>query len=402
MTLKVKNRPKKSKKKSKSKSTKDNSGVNTDDCTGDIANVNKPSNTPLTPNVLDTTNTSVIRLEQCTKSLDDHLDQIEKSTQLISDEYDTHKQNFTDIKDIKAELNKISSQFKTNNSSVNTVDKKLSESLDVMKRENDRLRNELLEVQMKAMSNNLIFYNIPEVNDENCRNTIGKFCEEKLKIENPSNIVVTDAYRLDLKEKGTVFVCGDLNSRIGETNDFLYNDDLDKYIESVEQVQNPIISNRSSMDKFVNSFGRKLLQMCYDTGLTAANGRLGNDKHGNFTFRTANGRSVNDYLLVSPCDYELISNFEVLQLNEFSDHSPLYFELDFTNNRPSQNIPKFHTYIKWDNNKNIDYIQLLHNQQDRLLSLVNDISTLDDVNDSVRKITQILYNSAFEVSEDLF
>ncbi|CAC5378146.1 unnamed protein product [Mytilus coruscus] len=178
---------------------------------------------------------------------------------------------------------------------------------------------------------------------------------------------VIESIVVDLKEKGTVFVCGDLNSRIGETNDFLYNDDLDKYIESVEQVQNPIISNRCSMDKFVNSFGRRLLQMCYDTGLTAANGRLGNDKHGNFTFCTANGRSVNDYLLVSPCDYELISNFEVLQLNEFSDHSPLYFELVFTNNRPSHNIPKFHTYIKWDNNKNIDYIQLLHNQQDRLL-----------------------------------
>ncbi|CAC5378147.1 unnamed protein product [Mytilus coruscus] len=287
---------KKSKKKSKSKSTKDNSGVNTGDCTGDIANVNKPSNTPFTPNVLDTTNTSVnmsqqnfsqdpnfiypynpgpnagfmtqnqhlcssptpgmypppihhmqhisppaqpastqqrptwvdelfrrmdkfenklnkldqidsfvtslnakvIRLEQGTKSLDERLDQVEKSTQLISDDYDTHKQNFTDI---KAELNKISSQLKTNNSNVNTVDKKLSASLDDMKRENDRLQNELLEVQMKAMSNNLIFYNIPEVNDENCRNTIGKFCEEKLKIENPSNIVVTDAYRLG--KKGT-------------------------------------------------------------------------------------------------------------------------------------------------------------------------------------------------------
>ncbi|CAG2195604.1 unnamed protein product [Mytilus edulis] len=137
-------------------------------------------------------NAKVIRLEKGTKSIDDRLDQVEKSTQLMSNEYDNHKQNFTDI---KAELNKISGQLKTNNSSVNTVDKKLSASLDDMKRENDRLQNELLEVQMKAMSNNLIFYNIPEVNDENCRHTIDIFCEEKLKIENPSNIVVTDAYR---------------------------------------------------------------------------------------------------------------------------------------------------------------------------------------------------------------
>ncbi|CAC5380279.1 unnamed protein product [Mytilus coruscus] len=90
-------------------------------------------------------------------------------------------------------------------------------------------------------------------------------------------------------------------------------------------------------------------------------------------------------------------NFSTIGGQCVSDHSPLYFELDFTNNRPSHNIPKFHTYIKWDNNKNIDYVQLLHNQQDRLLSLVNDISTLDDASDSVREITQILYNSAFEV-----
>jgi hypothetical protein len=37
---------------------------------------------------------------------------------------------------------------------------------------------------------------------------------------------------------------------------------------SVEHVENP------TMDKTVNALGRKLLQMCYNTGLTVANGRL--------------------------------------------------------------------------------------------------------------------------------
>ncbi|CAC5404997.1 unnamed protein product [Mytilus coruscus] len=97
---------------------------------------------------------------------------------------------------------------------------------------------------------------------------------------------------------GIVMVRGDLNSRIGELSDFLLSDDLDKYVESVEHVVNPIISDRRSMDKTVNAFGRKLLQMCFNTGLVVANGRLCNDKDGNFTFCTAKGRSVNDYLLV--------------------------------------------------------------------------------------------------------
>jgi hypothetical protein len=41
---------------------------------------------------------------------------------------------------------------------------------------------------------------------------------------------------LEYSDKGEVFVCGDLNSRIGEINDFLYNDELDQYVMSVEQL----------------------------------------------------------------------------------------------------------------------------------------------------------------------
>jgi hypothetical protein len=38
--------------------------------------------------------------------------------------------------------------------------------------------------------------------------------------------------------------CGDLNIHIGELIDFLLNDDLDRYKECVDQVDNPIISNK--------------------------------------------------------------------------------------------------------------------------------------------------------------
>jgi hypothetical protein len=42
--------------------------------------------------------------------------------------------------------------------------------------------------------------------------------------------------------------CGDLNIHIGELIDFLLNDDLDRYKECVDHVDNPIISNRRSMN----------------------------------------------------------------------------------------------------------------------------------------------------------
>jgi hypothetical protein len=54
--------------------------------------------------------------------------------------------------------------------------------------------------------------------------------------------------------------------------------------ECVDHVDNPIISNRRSMNKAVNAVSRKLPQMCFDTGLTVTNGRLCNDRDGNLTF----------------------------------------------------------------------------------------------------------------------
>ena len=81
------------------------------------------------------------------------------------------------------------------------------------------------------------------------------------------------------------------------------------------------------MDKTMNSFGRRLLQMCFNTGLNVANGRLCNDRSGNFTFSANKGRSVNDYLLLSPNNFKMISDFEILQMNE--SYMSLFFELTF-------------------------------------------------------------------------
>lgn len=118
---------------------------------------------------------------------------------------------------------------------------------------------------------------------------------------------------------------------------------------------------------------------------------------GRFTFCTTRGRSVNDYLLLSPINYDKISAFEVKQFNEFSDHSPIFFELDFSNNRQPFEPPAVHSFIKWNNDKNHEYILKLLSNQNTLFSLVDDIASVDDMNSVVRNISDILYKYAFEV-----
>ncbi|CAC5366848.1 unnamed protein product [Mytilus coruscus] len=85
---------------------------------------------------------------------------------------------------------------------------------------------------------------------------------------------IIESVCLEYKEKGSFLVCGDLNSPIGEIDDVLSNDNLNLYLDSVDHVETPIAPKRHSVDKTVNAFGRKLLQLCYNTELTIANGRL--------------------------------------------------------------------------------------------------------------------------------
>ena len=56
-----------------------------------------------------------------------------------------------------------------------------------------------------------------------------------------------------------------------------------------------------------------------------ANGRLYNDKDGNFTFCSERGLNITDYLLVNLFDFDSLQTFEILDWNNFSDHAALYF-----------------------------------------------------------------------------
>lgn len=132
-------------------------------------------------------NEKVSRLEKNTEKLD----QIERSTQLMSDEFEAQKNS---IADFKRDIDKLTKQFKGMDSE---FEGKMKETVNELKRDNDKLKEELINVNMNSMRNNLLFYNLPETQDENCENVVTAFCGEMLKIEEPeTKIKISESYRL--------------------------------------------------------------------------------------------------------------------------------------------------------------------------------------------------------------
>ena len=80
-------------------------------------------------------------------------------------------------------------------------------------------------------------------------------------------------------------------------------------------------------------------------------------------------------------------------MNEFSDHLPLYFELDFAAIQ-QRSHPRILKYIKWENTKIDAYVRNQQSHKDDILNLVNNINFEPDVHNTVKEIFQIIYNSA--------
>ncbi|VDI52740.1 Hypothetical predicted protein [Mytilus galloprovincialis] len=209
-------------------------------------------------------------------------------------------------------------------------------------------------------------------------------------------LIVLRVFFLEYCNKGSVFVCGDFNSRTGLINDILPSDNLDRYIDVMWHDEVPNIPTRCSLDTIANRFGKLLIQLCYNTGLTICNGRLGNDRDGKFTFCSPNGRSLIDYMLASPNDYDKISNFGILNINEFSDHSPLVFEVGIKT-VTEENLPKVSSFIKWEKDKVEEYKTKLNLHKNVMTEIVENLQQVGDANSAVKSLTDIIYNCAFEV-----
>ena len=75
-----------------------------------------------------------------------------------------------------------------------------------------------------------------------------------------------------------------------------------------------------SQDKFINTYGRKLVEICHNSDLCFLNGRTTGNRLGKPTCYTFNGFSTVDCTLVSAQLYNRFLNFNVDNLDYFSSH----------------------------------------------------------------------------------
>ena len=112
-------------------------------------------------------------------------------------------------------------------------------------------------------------------------------------------------------------ICGNLSDYI----DYNFNDrdDLDGILFTREEHD---VKQRTSEDKKINHYGKRLIDLCIANNLLIVNGRSVSDPTGSCTCYTYNGSSVVDYML---CSKDLLDciDLKVDDINSLSDHCML-------------------------------------------------------------------------------
>ena len=144
-------------------------------------------------------------------------------------------------------------------------------------------------------------------------------------------------------------LCGDLNSRTGNSNP-CQSHDLDELWKETDEHDFP----RNSKDATTNQFGNYLLDLCKVFDFVILNGLCRGDEEGNFTYITTSGSSVIDYFIISDSLMHLNMQLKVAE-EMLSQHLPV--ELVIRNDKapeteeqiliPEQEVSK----IKWDSQK---------------------------------------------------
>ncbi len=195
---------------------------------------------------------------------------------------------------------------------------------------------------------------------------------------------------------GTVYVCGDLNSRTASESDCPENYDTsildnlgmdDCSITTCDSDNS--LPVRKSHDTVCNKQGKLLLDFCKSTGLRIVNGRF-NDS-GQFTYfrllrkgTTKVAKSMIDYLLVPSNNFIDIVQFEVNSKMPESDHCSISyrFSANIVPNRESVSngidyLKPYYKY-KWEDSKCENFMQCLFDEVG--------ITFLENFTDSIREL----------------
>ena len=208
------------------------------------------------------------------------------------------------------------------------------------------------------------------------------------------------------KTIGSVYVAGDLNSRTSDRLDYIENDtlhtDLFNVIAPVVEYNiEPECSKRKSMDIGINTFGRKLINLCKSSSLRIVNGRHSMDLSGNITFYNATGKSLIDYLLAEPSRLDSVKTFSSGNFNTFSDHSPITFSISYVCPIVGQQIENVDDAstdgrtacrtVRWNDENTNDILDKLHENIGSIHEVLNtNFDCQNDVNTCVDSINDIL------------
>ena len=213
---------------------------------------------------------------------------------------------------------------------------------------------------------------------------------------------------------GDIIVCGDLNARIGLSNDIDKSDNSSDFLDVPSEFISsnqldippniPISIKRNCQDRFTNSHKSHLLDLVRTNSLLILNGRTLGDSSGNYTCYNWNGNSVVDYFICSQGILPLIRSLHVEKHTIYSDHNPVVLSMwsvsiPYTNtsNQTKFNYAPYRYKINEDSlNSFKEALQEspVINTVNKLLDECDNCDTSDDIKTLNCKVTDLLNNIA--------
>ena len=125
-----------------------------------------------------------------------------------------------------------------------------------------------------------------------------KYSTRQIDVNAFYDTILTSVY--EYQSLGTIFVCGDFNSRIGDSSDF---------IEGID-----VVPNRDIVDCTNNDYGAVLVDFLINSNFCVLNGR--NYIKNDFTCIRPQGCSVVDYCYISHTDLSMFKDFNTIRPSE--------------------------------------------------------------------------------------